>query len=352
MIPGRLLKRNEFYVFATIAVFVAVIEFQSGQFFTNNNIADIARSMIVPGMLAMGLMMEIIAGGIDVSFPSIAMLSMYSSILIMRSMNYTGSAVFGFAVSAGIGLCLGIINGILVHWLKLPAFIITLGTGSICRGFTQAVLRSRNISILPPPVAALGKKYLFTVTNAESGLSSSLPVVFIFLIAVVIGTAFILRYTILGRGIYALGGDSVAAARAGFNILGTELFVYGFMGALSGFVGLTRTVLTGSCQPASFIGYEMTIIAAVVLGGTRISGGTGTVTGTLLGTLLLTMVSNSLILLGIPTYWSKFTVGVMIVIGTGMSAWQALKGKTKLTSVVAERDVNTGEGAGRCGNGS
>jgi simple sugar transport system permease protein len=133
-----------------------------------------------------------------------------------------------------------------------------------------------------------------------------------------------------------MGGDRVAATRAGFNILGLDLFVYGFMGALSGFVGLTRTVLTGSCQPTSFIGYEMTVIAAVVLGGTRISGGSGTVVGTLLGTLLLTMVSNSLILLGIPTYLGKFTIGVMIVIGTGVSAWQTLQRKKRLTAVVIE----------------
>ncbi|MDR0653698.1 MAG: ABC transporter permease [Synergistaceae bacterium] len=335
MNSSRVLKRNEFYVFVTIAALCVVIQFQSGQFFTNNNIVDIARSMIVPGMLAMGLMMEIIAGGIDVSFPSVAMLSMYSSIMIMQRMDYSGSAFFGFLISTGIGLFLGLINGLLVHWLKLPAFIITLGTGSICRGFMQAVLKSRNISILPLPIANLGKKYLFTVTNQDVGLSSPLPFVFLFLVIVVLGVAFILRYTILGRGIYALGGDSVAATRAGFNILGIELFVYGFMGALAGFVGLTRTALTGSCQPTSFIGYEMTVIAAVVLGGTRISGGSGTVTGTLLGTLLLTMVSNSLILLGIPTYWGKFTTGVMIVIGTGMSAWQALQRKKRLTSVVS-----------------
>jgi simple sugar transport system permease protein len=273
---------------------------------------------------------------------------MYSSIMIMQSMHYTGSIAFGFLISIFIGMCLGITNGFLIHWLKLPAFIITLGTGSIYRGFMQAVLKSRNISILPEPVARLGKKYLFTVTNTDVGLSSSLPFVFIFLVIVVAGVSFLLKFTILGRGIYALGGDSVSATRTGFNILALELFVYGFMGALAGFVGLTRTILTGSCQPTSFIGYEMTIIAAVVLGGTRISGGYGTVTGTLLGTLLLTMVSNSLILLGIPTYWSKFMTGVMIVLGTGLSAWQALRQQKKLTANVSDFEtISTGDGTNK-----
>jgi simple sugar transport system permease protein len=140
----------------------------------------------------------------------------------------------------------------------------------------------------------------------------------------------------LGRGIYALGGDRLACERAGFNVLHLQLFVYGFMGALSGIVGMTRVVLTGSCQPTTLIGYEITCIAAVVLGGTRISGGHGTVTGTLLGVTLITLVSNSLILMGIPTYWSKFATGVMIIIGTGISAYQGLKQKNKINARVYE----------------
>ncbi len=332
-----LFKRNEFYVLLTIILLGFAIEWQSGQFFSANNFVDLARSMIVPGMLCMGLMMEIISGGIDVSFPSIAMLSMYSTIMVLQKTGYEGPVALAFVLSAAIGLALGLINGLLIHWLKLPAFIITLGTGSIYLGFMQAVLKSRNISILPKPVAALGKQYLFTVTNSV-GQTSSLPVVFLYLVVVVAAVAFLLRYTMLGRGIYALGGDRVAAQRAGFNILGLQLFVYGFMGCLAGFVGMTRTVLTGSVQPTTLIGFEMVCIASVVLGGTRISGGYGTVTGTLLGVLLLTMVSNSLILLGIPTYWSKFTTGVLIILGTALSAYQILQQRKRLTADILQPD--------------
>ena len=200
----------------------------------------------------------------------------------------------------------------------------------------QAVLKSHTSSLLPGPVSRMVKSFLLTVTNQELGISSSLPSVFVFLIIIVAFTAFLLKYTMLGRGIYALGGDPVAAERAGFHVNGIRLFVYGFMGALAGFVGITRTILVGSCQPNSLIGYEMTCIAAVVLGGTRISGGHGTVTGSLLGALLLTMVSNSLILMGIPTYWSKFVTGILIILGTGVSAYQALKRQKQLAANVLE----------------
>lgn len=336
----RALKRNEFYVGVTIIALCVLIQVKSGQFFTGNNLVDLARAMIIPGMLTMGLMMEIISGGIDVSFPAIAMLSMYSTVTMFLSIDYQGPVAVMFLVASLLGLVMGLINGALICWLKLPAFIITLGTGSVYLGFMQAVLKSHTIGILPAPLTKLSKTYLLTAYNEELGISSSLPITFLFLIVIVLATVFLLRYTTLGRGIYALGGDRVACERVGFNVYALQMFVYGFMGALAGFGGLTRAALMGSCQPTNLIGYDMTCIAAVVLGGTRISGGHGTVYGTLLGALLLTMVSNSLILLGVPTYWSKFVTGVLIIIGTGMSAYQALqRQKTLAADILEEGEV-------------
>lgn len=332
----RFLKRNEFYVGMTIIILCTLIHLKSGQFFTANNFVDITRSMIVPGMLAVGLMLEIISGGIDVSFPAIAMLSMYATVQILLKTGYEGPAYLAFIISGLFGLLLGLVNGVLVAWLKLPAFIITLGTGSIYLGFMQAVLKSRVISILPRGIAELSRSTLFTVTNQQMGISSSLPTIFILLPIAVLFVYVLTRYTMLGRGIYALGGDRVACERTGFHVLKIQLFVYGFMGLMSGVVGVTRVVLTGSAQPTTLIGYETTCIAAVVLGGTRLSGGHGNVWGTLLGALLITMVSNSLIMLGIPTYWSKFVTGMLIIAGTSISAYRALKQKRIINASTAE----------------
>lgn len=341
-----LLKRNELYVAGTILVLGIVIQATSGQFFTLNNFTDLARSVTVPGMLGLGMMMVLISGNIDVSFPAISMLSMYSVIKWFEVIDYSGSMVWAFVLSGLIGTLLGAINGVLAAWLKLPTLIITLGTGSVYLGFMQGVLKSSVISVLPKPVAALGKTFLFTVQNETLGITSSLPAVFLFLPATILAMAFLMRYTMLGRGIYALGGDAVSAERAGFSVVKTRIFVFTFMGLISGVAGMVRVVLTGMCQPTTLIGFEMTTISSVVLGGVSLAGGRGTITGALLGVTLITMISNSLILLGIPSYWSKFVTGVLIVVGIGVTSYRTLRAQKRVKNNILEAHAAKGENHG------
>ena len=147
----------------------------------------------------------------------------------------------------------------------------------------------------------------------------------------------------LGRGIYAVGGDQVAAERAGFPVAAIRIFVFTFMGFIGGITGLTQVTLSGMCQIGFFDGYEMTIIAAVVLGGASIAGGSGSVFGTFLGVLLMKLISNNLILLGIPTNWSKLMTGVLIIAGVSASAYKMVAAERKVTSNILEG--NKGEGA-------
>jgi simple sugar transport system permease protein len=332
----NIFKRNELYVALTILVLGCLIQGISGQFFTANNLTDLARSILVPGMLGLGTMMILISGNIDISFPAISMLSMYAVIKWFIAVQYEGSIVFGFVLCALLGAALGAFNGILAAWLKLPTLIITLGTGSIYLGFMQGVLKSSVISVLPAPVATLSKSFLFTVYNSKLDISSSLPAVFLFFPMTMIIMFFLMRYTMLGRGIYALGGDPVSCERAGFNVVKTRIFVFTFMGMISGVVGLVRIILTGMVQPTTLIGYEMSSIAAVVLGGVSLSGGKGTIIGSLLGVTLLTMISNSLILMGIPSYWSKFVTGILIVAGIGITSFRTLRAKRRVNALVLE----------------
>ncbi|MEG1061191.1 MAG: ABC transporter permease [Oscillospiraceae bacterium] len=339
----KLLKRNEFYVSVVIVLLVALIQVKSGQFFTPNNLVDLARSCIFPMILTLGVMMQLIAHSIDVSFPAIAMLTMYTVTEVATTANYTGPVWVLFVAAAIMGMLLGTINGILAAWLKLPTLIITLATSSIFMGVLQGVLKCRVIAVMAEPLEKLSTSYLFIGTNRESGLTSPLPTVFLLMIAVVVIVTLIMRYTMLGRGIYAFGGDPVSAQRAGFNIVFTQIFVFAFMGALAGIGGMTRTVLTGSCQPTTLVGYEMTCIAAAVLGGTRLSGGVGTVKGALLGVILMMTVSNNLILLGIPTYWSKFVTGVFIILGISISSYQAIRAQKKINASITEEQGNKKE---------
>jgi len=332
----KLLKKNEFYVSVVLILLIIVIQVKSGQFFTANNLVDLARSCILPMMLTLGVTMEIIARSIDVSFPAIAMLTMYTVTSVATNSGYTGPVWVLFLIAAVMGMLLGTINGILAAWLKLPTLIITLATSSIYMGVLQGVLKCRVIAVMAEPLERLSTTYLFVATNRQTGLTSPLPVLFLLMLGVVIFVWILLRYTMLGRGIYAFGGDPVAAERAGYNIKFIQIFVFAFMGLLAGLGGMTRTVLTGSCQPTSLDGYEMVCIAAAVLGGTRLSGGVGSVKGTLLGVLLMMTVSNSLILLGIPTYASKFMTGILIIMGIGISSYQALRSKRKVSGNILE----------------
>ena len=295
----NVLRKNEFYVALMIIGLVILIQLKSGQFFTPNNLVDLARSCIIPCILTVGVMIQLVASSIDVSFPAIAMLSMYVVTNLATKYQYTGPVIFLFLFAAIIGFLLGSLNGILAAWLKLPTLIITLATSSIFMGILQGVLRCRVIAVMAEPLEKLGKSYLYVGVNEKTGLTSPLPSLFLLMAFIVLFVYLFMNYTVLGRSIYAFGGDQVSAQRIGVNTTFVQYFVFAFMGILSGIGGLTRTILTGSCQPTTLEGYEMLCIAAAVLGGTRLSGGVGSVSGAVSGVILLMLVNNNLILLGI-----------------------------------------------------
>lgn len=332
----KILKRNEFYIVLIILALSILIEIKSGQFFTANNLVDLARSLIVPGMMACGLLMVIASGNIDVSFPYTAMLCMFSVTKLFEITDYKGPVVLGFLMAAVIGAFLGMINGVLAAWLKLPTLIITLGTCTIYLGFTQGVLKSSVISWLPESLANMASASVFSVRNPVTNLGSSMPISIFFLIASLLIVGFIMKYTMLGRGIYAVGGDPISAERVGFSVSGIRVFVFTFCGMMGGLAGLTQVTLSGMCQINFFDGYEMTIIAAVVLGGANIAGGSGTVLGTFLGVLLMKLISNNLILLGIPTNWSKLMTGILIIAGVCVSAYKSVLAEQRVASNILE----------------
>lgn len=332
----KILKKNEFYVALIIIVLSLIIQMKSGQFFTANNLVDLVRSLIVPGMMATGLFMVIASGNIDVSFPYTAMLCMFGITKLFQTIDYQGPVILGFLLATLIGAFLGLINGVLAAWLRLPTLIITLGTCTIYLGFTQGVLKSSVISVLPEPLADMAATNLFSVRSATTNLGSSMPISIFLLIGALLVVGFIMRYTMLGRGIYAVGGDPVAAERVGFNVAAIRIFVFTFCGMMGGITGLTQVTLSGMCQINFFDGYEMTIIAAVVLGGANIAGGSGSVIGTFLGVVLMKIISNNLILLGIPTNWSKLMTGVLIIVGVCISAYKTVAAEKKVTSNILE----------------
>ena len=329
----RLTKKTEFYIAIILVAFCLLVQVRSGQFFTPNNIVDLLRSVTIPVMFCIGEMMVLISGGVDCSFPAIASLSMY--FVCTKLDGAFSNPIPYFLVAMLLGLLMGAVNGFIVAKYKFPAMIVTLGMSSVWLGVMQGLLGSSEYP-LTSALYRLGEAKILTGTNAETGFSSNLPVHFVFAVIIVAVGWFILNKTMLGRGIYAVGGDEVAAARAGFNVFGTRMFIFCFSGALAGFIGLCRASMMLSVNPNNMIGMEMDVIAACVLGGVSLVGGKGSVLGAVLGTALMTLVSNSLILLGIPTVWSRVFTGLIIIIGTGVSAVQEKRRKNALFVAVSE----------------
>lgn len=332
----RLTKKTEFYVCIIIMLFSVLVQIRSGQFLSGNNIVDLLRSLTIPAMFCVGEMMVLISGGVDCSFPAIASLSMYFVCTKMDGM--FANPVPYFLVAMFLGLCMGAINGLIVAKFKFPAMIVTLGTSSLFVGVMQGILGSSEYP-LTRALYSLGQTKLFTAVNPVSGLTSDLPIHFLFMVVLLILTWFLMTKTMLGRGIYAVGGDEVAAARAGFNVFKIRMFIFCFSGMLAGFIGVCRASMLLTVSPNNMIGMEMDVIAACVLGGVSLVGGRGSVAGAVLGMILMTIVSNSLILLGVSTQWSRVFTGLIIITGTAVSAIQEQRRKKKLFVVISEGEV-------------
>ncbi|MEG0256803.1 MAG: ABC transporter permease [Christensenella sp.] len=320
----KLTHRTEFYIFLVIIALAIVIQARSGQFFTGNNIVDLIGALIVPALFSIGTFMIIVSGGIDVSFPALAALVSYIVTVVLNGANYTGPIIIPFIFAGALGLVCGAFNGLFIAKMRLPALIVTLGTQSVFRGILQGALNAQQINILPASMKEFGKSSLFVSQNAE-GVTSMMPIAFVALVVLIVIAFLILRYTMLGRGIYAIGGDESSANRAGFKVTRVKFFVYCFAGAIAGITGIIRACMMNMVHPTNMFGMEMTVIAAIVLGGTSIAGGTGSLTGTILGIFLLTMVQNSLIMLGVPAYWQDFVTGMLIIVGTAVSSIQLLR---------------------------
>ena len=211
------LGRHEVVLALVLVSLVAVLGATTTGFFTLANLYAVLKSMVVVGIFAIGAMVVLASGGIDISFTAVAAFSMYVTCRILVELEFAGSVVVAFVLAAAIGVLLGLFNAVFIALLRLPTLIVTLGTASLFRGFLLAFIGTSLINTLPPGMVELSRWTLAreTLPTGETiGLSGAV----LFLAAIALGTATFLRYTVLGRGIYALGGNPAAAARSGFPV--------------------------------------------------------------------------------------------------------------------------------------
>ena len=325
----RMTRRTEFYIFLVLIVMCVIIEIVSkGQLLEPNTVVTILRTMVVDGMFAMCTLVVMISGGFDLSFPAIAALAYSLSTTICLKLGWCQTNAWaGFILAIVIGWILGMLNGWIIANFKLNTMIVTLGTQTFFTGITMGLLELKEItSTLPVGFRTLGESYLFEVHNS-AGLRSTMTTMFLFFVALCIITSFILNKTMFGRALYAIGGNEVSAERAGYNVKKVKFLLYSTVGAVSGFIGMIRVCMARQSVPKALVGREMTIIPAVILGGASIFGGEGSVFGTVSAIAIISVVSNSMLLVGIDTYWQDFFNGLVILIGVTVSAVQAMRQK-------------------------
>ena len=322
---AALLRRSEVVILLVLVVAMLGIGLVNPAFWQPQNLFSLVRSNIVIGIMALGVLMVMISGGIDVSFPAFAVAAMYLTVRGMLAFGYQG-VFLPFLAATLIGLVLGAVNGFFVHTIRMIPLIVTLGTGSAVRGFLLGVVGTSmvNIDRMPPSLIAFGRRELVTISAAD-GTRYGLSAMIVAYLVLALFVHLLLRYTMIGRSVYALGGDAEAAKRVGFDVRRTTFFVYCLAGALAGFAGILHGSMIWLANPRDFVGLEMDVIAAVVLGGASIFGGRGSVPGTLLGVFMLVMVNSSLIIMHVDTTWQRVVVGGIVIVATAATSWRDRK---------------------------
>ncbi len=328
----RMTRRTEFYMFLVLIVLIIAIGIVSdGQLFSNTQIFTILRALVVDGMFAMCCLVVMVSGGFDMSFPAIAAMAYSLSTTICLKMGWCETnPTMGFVMAIIFGWILGMFNGWIIANFKLNTMIVTLGTQTFFTGVSMGLLELKEItSTLPAAFKELGKASLLSVQEEAYGriITSELTAMIIPLILLCLVTSFVLNHTMFGRALYAIGGNEVSAERAGYNVKRVKFLLYSIVGAVSGFIGMIRVCMASQSIPKAMVNKEFTIIPAVILGGASIYGGEGTVFGTVCAISIITLVSNSMLLVGIDQYWKDFFQGLVILIGVTVSALQAKRKK-------------------------
>ena len=306
-----------------MVVFCVIAAIRQPAFLSPATLINLCRAGIFTMCFAICEMVVIISGGIDVSFPAIGCVAMYVPMYMYNNGMGVDSVFFFFGVAILIGLAFGILNGVLVAILKLPPLIATLATSSVASGGLIMLLGTREFTTLPPSLDWLYSINLLTYTDPATGFKYPLTILFLVPVILCIVVALVLRYTMLGRGLYAIGGDKNAARVAGFNVKKLQFTAYIFCSVMASATAMIYTTLMHSSTTTALMGEEMIIIAACVVGGCRLTGGHGSVGGTILGVLLITLVQNNLNMLGVPTSWQIFAVGLVLLLGAVLSSIQA-----------------------------
>jgi ribose transport system permease protein len=297
-------------ILLVLVLLAALMAALAPNFVSLGNAVNVARSVSINAILAAGMTLVILTGGIDLSVGSILAVSGVTGVLLWSNGIPTPIALLGGVL---VGALAGAVNGVFVARFALPAFIVTLGSMTYLRGLAYSLLGGQ-------PLVATELGYRGVGNGSIAGIPQ--PVVIMIVVYAVLW--FVLERTRFGRHVYAVGGNMEGARLAGINVRRVLMSVYMIGGAAAGVAGVIFSARVLSAQPTAGTGYELDAIAAVVLGGTALAGGRGRILGTLIGAVIIGVLSNGLVLMNVPFFYQLVIKGIVIIIAIGLDSLKRL----------------------------
>lgn len=314
----KFFKKREASILVLLLALLVIFSISSDQFLTLSNFKDCLKSSSLKIILATGMSMVLITGGIDMSIVATAgMIQM----IFGRLMAYAGlGPAATILVTILLGILFGSVNGLLISKGKIAPIVATLGVGSIVKGMMYVYMDLSGSSSLWINSNELPKWFLAFGSTKIVGI----PIQIIIAALTVFVTYWLMHFTIIGRSIYAVGGNTSAAERIGINVDWVTVFVYAYFGLILAIGVFADTAGIALCDPNSYNGIDFEVVAAVVVGGVTMVGGYGSIIGGVLGSLFMVFLSNGLGLIRVSTYWQKVIVGIVIIIAVSVEATKRL----------------------------
>ena len=321
---GRLIQHTEGLLLLVILILGALLAVLSPYFLTLSNVVDLVESYSVTTVLALGVFVVLVAGGIDISFAATASVAQYVTAYVATAWGLPAVPCILLGLLVGLGL--GCLNAALIHYLRVTSIIITIATMSVYFALLMWVTGGKSIYALPDWWSS---RVVLWQTETASGDLIRITLPFLIAALAVLLTWLLMTRSAAGRQLTAMGGNPEAARRLGVNLAAMHFLAYGYLGLMAGVAGLLQAHRVGEAVPNAMYGNELNVLAAAVLGGASLSGGIGTVGGVLLGILLLAILQNGLNLLGVSPYFFQIVIGLVILVSTSI---------TGLASRVRRRD--------------
>lgn len=307
----RYLRANMGILIGFFVLFI-FMSITANNFFTHTNFLNVMRTVSTNSYLAIGVMMAIMLGGIDLTGGALIALAGCVTVVCMERLGM--SIPLAVIIALIVGIVAGVANGIIIAYSGIHPFVVTLAMQSICRGFAFLIANGQPVSTMNDSFTLIGNGYL-----------GFIPLPVVYMIIFLFCAYLLLNKTKIGRHVFAVGGNPTAAKFSGVNIKKVKIMVWTISGFLGAFAGVVLASRMSSGQPATATGFETDAIAAAVLGGTSMYGGVGSVGGMFIGVLVIGIISNGLNLLHVNSYWQYVAKGVIILIAVYIDMYKKNK---------------------------